>query len=103
MALESGIVVDAGQTVVLEGLRVCASERGQGVAGVIQRFADSYMKKLYPSLKFKRLTRADDPGPEKLSKFRLLAKRVSATALCMCSIWTLAKLVIHYCICDECK
>ncbi|XP_076145850.1 N-acetyltransferase 16, like [Alosa pseudoharengus] len=75
VALESGIVVDDGQTVVVEGLRVCPSERGHGVAGVIQAFADSYMKKLYPSIKVKHLTRGDDPGPEKLSKFRLLARR----------------------------
>lgn len=85
MALESGLVVDGGQTVVLEGLRVSVSERGQGVAGVLQRFADSYMKELYPNLKLKRMTRGDDPGPEQLSKFRLLARRVSAPVLCMCS------------------
>ncbi|KAL2079678.1 hypothetical protein ACEWY4_025422 [Coilia grayii] len=75
VALESGVVVDDGRTVVVEGLRVCPTERGHGVAGVIQRFADSYLKKLYPSIKVKRLTRGDDPGPEKLSKFRLLARR----------------------------
>jgi len=77
VALESGLVVDEGETVILEGLRVCPSERGCGLAGVIQTFVDGYIKKVYPNVKTKRLTRGDDPGPEKLSKFTLLARRVS--------------------------
>ncbi|XP_058250146.1 N-acetyltransferase 16, like [Hemibagrus wyckioides] len=75
VALDSALVVDGGQTVVLEGLRVCPSERGQGVAGVIQRVTDSYIKQVYPSVTTKRLTRRDNPGPEKLSKFTFLACR----------------------------
>ncbi|KAI5104304.1 hypothetical protein C0J45_5930 [Silurus meridionalis] len=75
VALESGLVVDGGQTVVLEGLRVCPSERGRGVAGVIQRVTDHYIKQVYPSVTTKRFTRADNPGPEKLSKFIVLACR----------------------------
>ncbi|KAI4886533.1 hypothetical protein NFI96_026385 [Prochilodus magdalenae] len=76
VALESGLVVDGGQTVVLEGLRVCPNERGRGVAGVIQRVTDRYIKQAYPSVKIKRFTRGDNPGPEKLSKFIVLARRV---------------------------
>ncbi len=68
--------VDGGETVIVEGLRVCPNERGCGLAGVIQRFVDGYIKKVYPNVKTKRLTRGDDPGPEKLSKFTLLARRV---------------------------
>ncbi|XP_026122860.1 N-acetyltransferase 16, like isoform X2 [Carassius auratus] len=75
VALESGLLVDGGETVIVEGLRVCPNERGCGLAGVIQRFVDGYIKKVYPNVKTKRLTRGDDPGPEKLSKFRLLARR----------------------------
>ncbi|KAI2662746.1 putative N-acetyltransferase 16 [Labeo rohita] len=75
VALESGLVVDGGETVIVEGLRVCPNERGCGLAGVIQRFVDGYIKKVYPTVKTKRLTRGDDPGPEKLSKFTLLARR----------------------------
>ncbi|KAK3546502.1 hypothetical protein QTP70_026357, partial [Hemibagrus guttatus] len=74
-ALQSALVVDGGQTVVLEGLRVCPSERGQGVAGVIQRVTDSYIKQVYPSVTTKRLTRSGNQGPEKLPKFTLLACR----------------------------
>ncbi|XP_053537305.1 N-acetyltransferase 16, like isoform X1 [Ictalurus punctatus] len=73
VALDSALVVDGGQTVVLEGLRVCPSERGCGVAGVIQRVTDCYVKQVYPSVTTKRLTRADNPGPENLSKFIFLS------------------------------
>ncbi|XP_063043503.1 N-acetyltransferase 16, like isoform X2 [Engraulis encrasicolus] len=81
VALESGVLVDGGRTVVVEGLRVCPTERGRGVAGTIQGFADSYLKKLYPSIQVKRMTRGDDPGPEKLSKFKLLARRAVLSLL----------------------
>ncbi|XP_052456772.1 histidine N-acetyltransferase-like [Carassius gibelio] len=77
VALESGLVVDGGETVIIEGLRVCPKERGCSIAGVIQRFVDGYIKKVYPNVKTKRLTRRDDPGPEKLRKFTLLARRAA--------------------------
>ena len=80
MALESGLLVDDGRTVVVEGLRVCPSERGRGVAGVIQRFLDDYIQKLHPSIRLKRLTRGVDLGEERLAKFTLLARRVSLCA-----------------------
>ncbi|XP_067258181.1 histidine N-acetyltransferase-like [Chanodichthys erythropterus] len=80
VALESGLVVDGGETVIVEGLRVCPNERGRGLAGVIQKFVDGYIKKVYPNVKTKRLTR-DDPGPEKLRKFTLLARRAILSLL----------------------
>ncbi|XP_077084388.1 N-acetyltransferase 16, like isoform X1 [Siphateles boraxobius] len=81
VALESGLVVDGGETVIVEGLRVCPNERGCGLAGVIQTFVDGYIKKVYPNVKTKRLTRGDDPGPEKLRKFTLLARRAVLSLL----------------------
>lgn len=81
VALESGLLVDGGETVIVEGLRVCPNERGCGLAGVIQRFVDGYIKMVYPNVKIKRLTRGDDPGPEKLSKFTLLARRAVLSLL----------------------
>uniref|UniRef100_A0A8C1UZA6 N-acetyltransferase 16, like n=1 Tax=Cyprinus carpio TaxID=7962 RepID=A0A8C1UZA6_CYPCA len=75
VALESGLLVDGGETVIGEGLRVCPKERGCGLAGVILRFADGYIKKVYPNVKTMRFTRGDDPRPEKLRKFTLLARR----------------------------
>ncbi|KAF4089245.1 hypothetical protein AMELA_G00064310 [Ameiurus melas] len=81
VALDSALVVDGGKTVVLEGLRVCPSERGCGVAGVIQRVTDCYIKKVYPSVTTKRLTRHDNPAPEKLSKFVFLSCR-AVLSLC---------------------
>ena len=48
----SGLIVDEGCTVVVEGLRVCPSERGRGVAGVIQRFGSFFMIYLFIDLFF---------------------------------------------------
>ncbi|XP_028843934.1 probable N-acetyltransferase 16 [Denticeps clupeoides] len=76
VALESRVVVDGGNTVVLQGLRVCPSEAGHGLASVLHRFCDSYMKKLYPSIRMRHLITYDYVASEKLSKFNLLAKRV---------------------------
>ncbi|MCJ8731574.1 hypothetical protein PDJAM_G00201090 [Pangasius djambal] len=39
------------------------------------RVTDRYIKQVYPSVTTKRLTRSDNPGPEKLSKFIFLACR----------------------------
>ncbi|XP_055056965.2 N-acetyltransferase 16, like [Misgurnus anguillicaudatus] len=75
VALESSLIVDGGETVVVEGLRVCPSERGRGLAGVIQRFVDGYLKKTYPSLKKKRITRQNVPGAENMANFTFLARR----------------------------
>ncbi|KAJ8254830.1 hypothetical protein GJAV_G00197810 [Gymnothorax javanicus] len=74
MALESGLLLDGGRTVLIEGLRVCPSERGKGIAGVIQRFVDQYIRQMYPSVRVKRSTRVSVPGKE-LAKFTLLEKR----------------------------
>lgn len=87
-------MVDGGETVVVEGLRVSPHERGCGLAGVIQAFADGYVKKLHPRVKSKRLTRGDDPGPEKLRKFTLLARRVSSIHTNMSNIYNQVNLVL---------
>ncbi|XP_061091688.1 N-acetyltransferase 16, like [Conger conger] len=75
VALVSGLVVDEGHTVVMEGLRVCPSERGKGVARILQRCVDQYIRELYPSVKVKRLSRENDHRPEKLAKFTVLGSR----------------------------
>lgn len=79
VGLESGLVVDGGETVVVEGLRVSPEERGRGIAGVLQSFVDIYFKQRYPSVQRARLTRVDDPGPQGLLK--LLNER-SVLSLC---------------------
>ncbi|XP_021433366.2 N-acetyltransferase 16, like [Oncorhynchus mykiss] len=84
VALVSGLIVDEGCTVVVEGLRVCPSERGRGVAGVIQRFADQYIQQLYPSVRTKRQTKIDEPsaGPtQTLSKFTELGRRAGLSII----------------------
>ncbi|XP_029932080.1 N-acetyltransferase 16, like [Myripristis murdjan] len=75
VALVSYLLVDEGATVVVQGLRVCPTDRGHGVAGVIQRFTDRYIQQLHPGVKMKRLVRGQDPGPEKLVKFKILGRR----------------------------
>nr|XP_006627565.2 PREDICTED: probable N-acetyltransferase 16 [Lepisosteus oculatus] len=75
IALESTFVVDDGKTVLVEGLRMAQSERGRGVAGVVQRFIDQYVRRHFPQVRVKRLTRGDDPGPEQLAKYRLLSQQ----------------------------
>uniref|UniRef100_A0A8C9RQ42 N-acetyltransferase 16, like n=1 Tax=Scleropages formosus TaxID=113540 RepID=A0A8C9RQ42_SCLFO len=77
VALQSGILADEGQTIVLEGLRVSPSERGRGIAGIMQRFMDDYIRQIYPSVRVKRITRKDALGPEILAKFSFLARRVT--------------------------
>ncbi|RXM97527.1 putative N-acetyltransferase 16 [Acipenser ruthenus] len=75
IALESTILVDGGETVIVEGLRVAPEERGRGVAGLIQSHVAQFIKTHYPRVRTKRLTRGDNPGPQALAKFRVLATR----------------------------
>ncbi|XP_062341781.1 histidine N-acetyltransferase-like [Osmerus eperlanus] len=65
VGLESGLVVDGAETVVVEGLRVSPEERGRGMAGILQCFVDDFFKRRYPTLQRARLTRDDDPGPQR--------------------------------------
>ncbi|XP_041093383.1 N-acetyltransferase 16, like [Polyodon spathula] len=76
------ILVDGGETVIVEGLRVAPEERGRGVAGLIQRHVTQFIKTHYPRVRTKRLTRGDNPGPQALAKFRVLATRAILTQRC---------------------
>ncbi|KAM6985187.1 histidine N-acetyltransferase-like [Aplochiton taeniatus] len=75
---ESAVVVDGGETLVVEALRVAPEERGRGVAGIIQSFTDAYMRKSFPGIQRTRLTRSDDPGEGNLI---MLNKRGSEVCL----------------------
>ncbi|CAG5929638.1 unnamed protein product [Menidia menidia] len=48
IALESVCVIDDGETMLVEGLRVAPQERGKGVAGVLLRFCAELVKSKYP-------------------------------------------------------
>nr|XP_058141879.1 probable N-acetyltransferase 16 isoform X1 [Dasypus novemcinctus] len=76
IALESVHVVDAGETALVEGLRVAPWERGKGVAGLLQRFCSQLVKRQHPGVRVARLTRDDRLGPRELKKYRLITKQV---------------------------
>nr|XP_012614719.1 probable N-acetyltransferase 16 isoform X2 [Microcebus murinus] len=75
IALESVNVIDAGETALVEGLRVAPWERGKGVAGLLQRFCSQLVKRQHPGVKVARLTRDDQLGPRELKKYRLITKQ----------------------------
>ncbi|KAK6466449.1 histidine N-acetyltransferase-like [Huso huso] len=75
IALESVCVIDEGETVLVEGLRVAPSERGKGVAGVLLKFCSQFIKARYPEVKVTRLTRDDKLGPKDFQKYRLITKQ----------------------------
>lgn len=79
IALESVNVIDAGETALVEGLRVAPWERGKGVAGLLQRFCSQLVKRQHPGVKVARLTRDYQLGPRELKKYRLITKQVRRT------------------------
>ncbi|XP_066537577.1 histidine N-acetyltransferase [Hoplias malabaricus] len=75
IALESVCVIDDGETMLVEGLRVAPQERGKGVAGVLLRYCSQLVKSKYPEVKVCRLTRDDRLGPKDFQKYRLITKQ----------------------------
>ncbi|XP_063756738.1 histidine N-acetyltransferase isoform X1 [Eleginops maclovinus] len=75
IALESVVVIDDGETMLVEGLRVAPQERGKGVAGVLLRFCSDLVKSKFPDVKVTRLTRDDQLGPKDFQKYRLITKQ----------------------------
>ncbi|XP_061092856.1 histidine N-acetyltransferase [Conger conger] len=75
IALESVCVIDDGETVLVEGLRVAPQERGKGVAGVLLRFCSQLVKSKFPDVKVTRLTRDDKLGPKDFQKYRIITKQ----------------------------
>ncbi|XP_003966831.2 histidine N-acetyltransferase isoform X1 [Takifugu rubripes] len=75
IALESVCVIDNGETMLVEGLRVAPQERGKGVAGVLLRFCSELVKSKYPNVKVTRLTRDDQLGPKDFQKYRIITKQ----------------------------
>lgn len=76
MALESTLLVDGGQTVVFQGFRVAPDMRGCGIAGALKRHVTAYIRRHYPEVRVVRLSRGDQPSPQVLAKYRLIAKEV---------------------------
>lgn len=86
IALESVCVIDNGETMLVEGLRVAPQERGKGVAGVLLRFCSELVKSKYPDVKVTRLTRDDQLRPKDFQKYRIITKQVPKTMLTKCSV-----------------
>ncbi|KAG8147971.1 hypothetical protein E2320_022797 [Naja naja] len=75
IGLQSVYIIDAGETALVEGLRVAPWERGKGVAGDLQRFCSAMVKEKHPEVKVSRLTRDDKLGAKDLRKYRVIAKQ----------------------------
>ncbi|XP_040899610.1 histidine N-acetyltransferase-like [Toxotes jaculatrix] len=82
VALESALLVDGGQTVVFQGLRVVPDLRGRGIAGALQRHVTAYIRRHYPEVSAVRRSRGDQPSPQVLAKYRLIAKEVILSLCC---------------------
>ncbi|CAJ1061344.1 N-acetyltransferase 16%2C like isoform X1 [Xyrichtys novacula] len=82
VAMESALLVDGGQTVVLQGLRVASDLRGRGIAGVLQRHITDYIRHHHPEVSAIRLGRGDRPSPQTFVKYRLVAKEVILSLCC---------------------
>ncbi|XP_068128233.1 probable N-acetyltransferase 16 [Hyperolius riggenbachi] len=72
VAFESFLLVDGGETAVVEGLRVAPWMRGQGVAGLIQKFCFDTLNSDHPGVKRVRLMRAENPPPNMLKKYKVI-------------------------------
>lgn len=81
IALESVCVIDNGETMLVEGLRVAPQERGKGVAGVLLRFCSELVRSKFPDVKVTRLTRDDQLGPKDFQKYRIITKQVPAAKI----------------------
>ncbi|XP_059573883.1 probable N-acetyltransferase 16 [Alligator mississippiensis] len=81
IGLQSVVIIDGGETALVEGLRVAPWERGKGVAGELQRFCAGLIKQQHPGVKVSRLTRDDPLGPKDFRKYRIVAKQVPTMPL----------------------
>ncbi|XP_070768817.1 histidine N-acetyltransferase-like [Enoplosus armatus] len=82
VALESALLVDGGQTAVFQGRRVVPDLRGSGIAGTLQGHVKSYIQRHYPEVSAVRLSRGDQPSPQTLAKYRLIAKEAILSLCC---------------------
>ncbi|KAE8620254.1 hypothetical protein XENTR_v10010167 [Xenopus tropicalis] len=81
VGFESFVVVDAGVTAVLQGLRVSPRMRGRGVAGIMQQTCIDNLRSNYPDVTRIRLTRLEEPTPSMLSKYRMLHSKAVVSVI----------------------
>ncbi|XP_069580661.1 histidine N-acetyltransferase-like [Brachyistius frenatus] len=82
VALESALLVDGGQTAIFQGLRVVPDLRGHAVGGALQNHVTAYIRHNYPEVSAVRLSRAEEPSPQTLTKYRLITKEVILSLCC---------------------
>ncbi|XP_041843697.1 histidine N-acetyltransferase-like [Melanotaenia boesemani] len=82
VGLESALLVDGGQSVVFQGRRVAPDLRGSGIAGALQRHVSDYVRRHHPEVCVARLSRGDQPSPQTLAKYRLVAKEAILSLCC---------------------
>ncbi|XP_068129515.1 probable N-acetyltransferase 16 [Hyperolius riggenbachi] len=77
----SFLLVDEDETAVVEGLRVSPWLRGQGVAGMIQKFCIEKLRVDHPKVKRILLTHVNRPSPAMLKKYRLIHSKAVVTMI----------------------
>ncbi|XP_068128237.1 probable N-acetyltransferase 16 isoform X2 [Hyperolius riggenbachi] len=81
VGFRSFLLVDDGETAVVQGLRVAPWARGQGIAGIIQRFFIETLHSEHPKVRRIRLTHADRPVPVVLKKYKLVHSKAMVTMI----------------------
>ncbi|XP_068128234.1 probable N-acetyltransferase 16 [Hyperolius riggenbachi] len=81
VAFESFLLVDDGKTAAAEALRVAPWMRGQGVAGLIQKFCLDVLRSEHQSAKRVRLTRTENPPPNMLKKYKVVHSKAFVSAI----------------------
>lgn len=76
VALESALLVDGGETVVFQGLRVTSDLRGHGVGGALQTHVSDHVRQHFPGVRRVRRSRGDQPSAGTLTRYRLVATEV---------------------------
>nr|XP_020514048.1 histidine N-acetyltransferase-like isoform X2 [Labrus bergylta] len=82
VAMESVLMVDGGETVVFQGLRVAPDLRSRGIAGAIQGHITDHLRHLYPQVSAFRMSRGDQLSPQLMAKYRLIAKEAILSLCC---------------------
>ncbi|XP_040202651.1 probable N-acetyltransferase 16 [Rana temporaria] len=81
VGFESFLLVDGGETAVVQGLRVAPWIRGQGVAGMIEKFILDKLRSDHPQVKRISLTRSENPPPSMLKKYRVIGSKAVVSML----------------------
>ncbi|XP_026228099.1 histidine N-acetyltransferase-like [Anabas testudineus] len=82
VALESALLVDGGETVVFQGLRVTSDLRGHSIGGALQKHVTDYIRHHHPEVRTVRRSRGDQPSAQTLTKYRLTAKEAIVSLCC---------------------